>query len=161
MEYWEKQGREKQHSGYFGQSYLHRFHFVEEKGKDYSPLSCFLCFGQHLMSTFFLFLSPFSTLSLPCCPCSLPSLSFSKNGYNTGYLQLFIPMALILVLVATQKADFTSDLQTPVGPRSLSHHLLYPWSAGKGSESLRKIHLTEKGIKLLWCEEQCTGFSPP
>lgn len=94
-------------------------------------------------------------------PCSLPSLSFSRNGYNTGYLQLFIPMALILVLVATQKADFTSDLQTPVGPRSLSRHLLYPWSAGKGSESLRKIHLTEKGIKLLWCEEQCTGVSPP
>ena len=76
MEYREKQGREKQHSGYGGQSYLHRFHFVEEKGKDYSPLSCFLCFGQHLMSTFFLFLSPFLLFPFPAALAhSLLSLS--------------------------------------------------------------------------------------
>lgn len=86
MNHRRKQRRQKTRSGYLGLCELDWF-TVWRRRKANTPLlypSCYFCFGQHLRSTFFLLLSPFSFLSLPHCPPSLPALSLSRNWCSTG-----------------------------------------------------------------------------
>lgn len=90
----------------------------EEKGKHSSPLPLMLLLfwtasQEHLfppsLSFFFSFPSSLSSLT----PFSL---ALQKLMQYWG-LQLFIPVALLLVLVVTWRADFTNSLRTPAVPR--------------------------------------------
>ena len=85
--------------------------------------SCNFCFKQHLMSTFFLFLL-FLFFSLTAVlPHSLMSLILQKLMQYLG-LQIFIPIALVLVLVVIQRQTSPKTSRFQLAPENLFYHWL-------------------------------------
>lgn len=110
----------------------------EEKGKVILLYpSCFLCFRAASHAPFPLFLS-LIPLSLPYCPHSLPSLSFSRNGCSTGYRQLSIPVDLILVLSGNIKSRLHAWSPDPCWPQEVCPITHWSMICRQGSESLRE-----------------------
>lgn len=113
---WNREGNKQRRSGTWAYLNCLTYCVTEEKGKESSPLfPMLLLFQTASQERLFPLCCPFPFLTV------LPH-SLLSNSLETDVIlgsSAFIPIALVLVLVAIQRADFTNKPHTPAGPRRL------------------------------------------